>query len=432
MKLHLDPTRALALALCLVCIGPKAAELPPAPSQADVIKAGFSPQRLARLDAAIEAEIESQQLAGAVMYIARDGRPVHFKAYGQQDIENQRPMQRDAIFRIASMSKAITSVAAMMLYEEGRFLLKDPVAKFLPEFSQAQVAMPAPKGSDQPYLSQAPHRPLLIRDLLRHTAGMSYGAGPAAAAYQQAGFTDWYILGRPETLAQWVKRLATLPLQGQPGEVWQYGFATDVLGRLIEVVSGQPLDRFIAERITGPLGMVDTSFFLPEDKLSRLTHVYGMGPDGRLRLQETAASSDFVHGPRMLFSGGAGLLSTTTDYARFLQMLLNGGELDGQRLLSPKTVELMRADHVGELYRQAGGTDADGFGLGFWVTAKLGAAAGELSSEGAFGWGSAYFPQYAVDPKERMIILFMAQHRPAGHSKLHLRVKTLSYQALVR
>lgn len=426
------PLKTLLLALCLSFSDAQAAELPPAtPSREHVLQAGFAPERLQRLDTAIEAEIGRQQLAGAVMYIARDGRPVHFKAYGQADRENATPMQRDAIFRIASMSKAVTSVAAMMLYEQGLFLLKDPVAKYLPEFAKVQVALPAPAGSASPFTTEKPRRPLLIRDLLRHTAGMTYGAGPAAAAYQQGGFSDWYILGNKETLTQWVQRFAALPLQGQPGEVWQYGYATDVLGRLIEVVSGQALDRFIAERITGPLAMVDTSFWLPPEKAHRLANVYGI-EGGRLVLKESAANSDFVHGPRQLLSGGAGLLSTAGDYARFLQMLLNGGELDGQRLLSPKTVELMRADHVGALYRASGATDADGFGLGFWVTSRLGGAAGELGSEGAYGWGSAYFPQYAVDPKERMIIIFMAQHRPAGGSNLHLRVKALAYQALVK
>ena len=211
----------------------------------------FSAERLQRLDAAIGEQIAARQLAGGVMVVLRDGRPVVFKAYGQQDIENARPMRTDTIFRIASMTKAITTVAAMILYEEGRFLLKDPVSRYLPAFAHLQVALPG-GGTEKP------RRPLTIHDLLTHTAGMSYGPGPAKAAYDAAGMKDWYLVGQDETLAQWTERFAALPLQSQPGEQFIYGYATDVLGRLVEVVSGMPLDRFIEQRITGPLRMRDT------------------------------------------------------------------------------------------------------------------------------------------------------------------------------
>ncbi len=408
---------ALALACAAMTHSPVASAAPP---RAEAVTAqGFSPERLKRLDAAIDEQIAAKQLAGGVMAVWRDGRPVVFKAYGQQDIEAGRPMRTDTIFRIASMTKALTTVAAMMLYEEGRFLLKDPVSRYLPAFAHVQVALPG-GGTEKP------RRPLTIHDLLTHTAGMSYGPGPAQRAYDAAGMKDWYLVGHDETLEQWTNRFAALPLQGQPGEAFIYGYATDVLGRLVEVVSGQPLDRFIAERITGPLRMPDTSFFLPPEKVSRLANVYGL-EGSELRLMETAARSDFVSGPRKLLSGGAGMLSTAGDYTRFLQMLLNRGELDGQRLLSPHTVALMTADHLGG---KSGG-DADGFGLGFWVNVKRGGFR-ELGSEGAFGWGSAYFPQYTVDPKERLIILFMTQLRPAGNSTLHLRVRNLTYQALLK
>lgn len=408
---------ALALACAALAHSPVASAAPP---RAEAVTAqGFSPERLKRLDAAIDEQIAAKQLAGGVMAVWRDGRPVVFKAYGQQDIEAGRPMRTDTIFRIASMTKALTTVAAMMLYEEGRFLLKDPVSRYLPAFAHVQVALPG-GGTEKP------RRPLTIHDLLTHTAGMSYGPGPAQRAYDAAGMKDWYLVGHDETLEQWTNRFAALPLQGQPGEAFIYGYATDVLGRLVEVVSGQPLDRFIAERITGPLRMPDTSFFLPPEKVSRLANVYGL-EGSELRLMETAARSDFVSGPRKLLSGGAGMLSTAGDYTRFLQMLLNRGELDGQRLLSPHTVALMTADHLGG---KSGG-DADGFGLGFWVNVKRGGFR-ELGSEGAFGWGSAYFPQYTVDPKERLIILFMTQLRPAGNSTLHLRVRNLTYQALLK
>lgn len=413
MKAHL-------LAVALACAALTHAPITVAAPRAEVLTAqGFSPERLKRLDAAIAEQVASKQLAGGVMAVLRDGKPVVFKAYGQRDIENGKAMRTDTIFRIASMTKALTTVAAMILYEEGRFLLKDPVARYLPAFANAQVALPG-GGTEKA------RRPLTIHDLLTHTAGMSYGPGPAKAAYDAAGLKDWYLVGHDETLATWTDRFAALPLQSQPGEQFIYGYATDVLGRLVEVVSGQPLDQFIKQRITDPLRMPDTGFDVPADKAERLANVYGL-EGGQLKLFETSAKSDFVNGPRKLLSGGAGMLSTAGDYTRFLQMLLNRGELDGVRILAPGTVALMTADHLGDKSRG----DADGFGLGFWVNVKTGGFK-ELGSEGAFGWGSAYFPQYTVDPKERLVILFMTQLRPAGNSTLALRVRNLTYQALLR
>ena len=418
----------LVLSLAVGLLAPRAVAQASAPTEASAAAAGFSPERLRRLDAAIENEISRQQLAGGIMYIARDGRPVHFKTYGRQDIENNQPMRADAIFRIASMSKAVTTTAVMMLYEEGRFMLKDPISKYIPSFANSVVAIPAPAGSPDgvKYITEKARRPVTIRDLLTHTAGLTYGNGLAADAYKQAGLTDWYILGKDEALEQVIDRLAALPLHGQPGDKWQYGFATDVLGRLVEVISGQPLDKFVEERITKPLGMRDTHFFLPPEKAARLANVYGL-ENGKLVLKEAAATSDFIHGPRKCFSGGAGLVSTTNDYARFMQMLLNDGELDGLRLLAPKTVALMRANHTADKYLGEG----DGFGLGFWVSTDQGKI-GEIGSEDAYGWGSAYFPQYVIDPKERLVILFMTQLRPAGGSTLNHRIKQLTYQALIK
>lgn len=389
---------------------------------------GFSIERLARLDAAINTNITDHQLAGGVMLIRRDGRNVVLKAYGMQDIENHKPMSTDAIFRIASMSKAVTTVAALMLYEEGRFMLNDPVSKYLPAFKNSVVAVApvegAPSGSR--YGTVPANKPISIRHLLTHTAGLTYGDGPAVDDYKKANLYGWYFANHDETIGQAVDRLATLPLNGQPGEAWQYGFSTDVLGRLVEVVSGMPLDKFFEERIFKPLKMDDTCFFLPQEKASRLANVYGL-EDGKLKLEETAETSDYVKGPRKCFSGGAGLLSTANDYGRFLQMLLNEGELDGVRLLSPKTVELMHVNQVGDKYRR----DASGFGYGFWVNDDPGFY-GELSGEGAYGWGSAYFPQYVVDPKERLIAFMMTQLKPAGANDLNQRVKVLTYQALVK
>ncbi len=388
----------------------------------------FDATRLERLDRVIQEHVDERKIPGGVMLILRDGKTAHLKTFGQRDLEAGKPMTQDTIFRIASMSKAVTTVAVMMLYEEGRFLLKDPVSKYIPAFANSVVEMPPP--ADAPagtkYVTVKANRPIQIRDLLTHTAGLTYGTGNLAAEeYKQAKLQGWYFADRDETIGEAINRLATLPLAAQPGESWQYGYSTDVLGYLVEVVSGQPLDKFVEERICRPLGMKDTSFFLPPEKLDRFANVYGL-EGGTLVLNEAAATSDYVQGPRKCFSGGAGLLSTAVDYGRFLQMLLNGGELDGARLLSPKTVELMHANHTGDKYRR----DTAGFGLGFWVNTDPGFY-GELGSEGAYGWGSAYYPQYLVDPKEKMVALFMTQLRPAGNLNLNQLFKVLTYQALV-
>ena len=393
---------------------------------ADPAAQGFDPVRLQRLDTVIDTEIQGGRLAGAVMIVKRNGQDVVLKAYGAQDIENAVPMKTDTIFRIASMSKAVTSIAVMMLYEEGRFLLNDPVGKFIPEFARSVVAVPPPPGSpaDVKYVTVPARRPITIRHLLTHTAGLTYGDFAAVEDYKKARLHGWYLIDHDETIGEAMKRLAQLPLANQPGEAYDYGYSTDLLGYLVEVVSGQPLDRFVAERISGPLGMKDTSYYLDPAKAARLAVVYGV-EDGRLVRGEDSKRSDFIDGPRKLFSGGAGLLSTASDYGRLLQMLLNGGELDGARLLSPRTVELMHRNHTGELYNR----DTGAFGLGFWVNENPGRL-GELVGEGAFGWGSAYFPQYFVDPKEKMIGLMMTQLRPTGGSTLNQRFKTTIYQAL--
>lgn len=389
---------------------------------------GFDPARVARLDATINQAITDERLAGGLMLIARDGEHAYLRAYGQVDREAGRAMTPDTIFRIASMSKALTSVAVMMLYEEGRFMLNDPVSRYLPAFKQSMVAVPPPADAAPgvKYVTVPAERPITIRHLLTHTAGLTYGDGLASDDYRAAGLHGWYLAGKDEPIAACVDRLAALPLHGQPGAKWQYGYATDVLGRLIEVVSGQPLDRFMAERVFGPLKMTDTSFFLPPEKIGRFAPVYGM-EQGRLTLREAAATSDYVVGPRKCFSGGAGLLSTITDYGRFLQMLLNEGELDGVRVLSPAAVRLMHENHTGDLYRR----DTAGFGLGFWVNTDPGHY-GEMIPKDAYGWGSAYFPQYVVDPVNGTYVIFMAQLLPAGGLDLNQKMKTLTYQALVR
>jgi CubicO group peptidase (beta-lactamase class C family) len=421
-----SPLRAfVALSIYALAASVVSARTPASPTTADAVALGFDATRLKRLENVIQDHVDRKQLAGGVMYIARDGRPAHFKAYGQQDIEGGRTMAPDAIFRIASMSKAVTSIAVMMLYEEGKFLLHDPVEKFIPAFKNSVVAVAPPKGSAAAtkFVTEKARRPIQIRDLLTHTAGLTYGSGLAADLYKDAKLTHWYLAGKDETLATVIDRLATLPLHGHPGEVYQYGYSTDVLGRLVEVVSGLPLDRFFAERIFGPLKMVDACFFLPPEKEPRLAKVYGLTA-GKLAPGD---QGDYVRGPRKCFSGGAGLLATASDYGRLLQMLLNNGELDGVRILSRKSVELMQANHTGDKYRR----DTTAFGLGFWVNQDLGYF-GELGTEGAYGWGSAYYPQYLVDPKERMVALFMTQLMPSGGLDLMAKIKVLTYQSLGR
>ncbi len=385
---------------------------------------GFDLGRLQRLDATIQDNIDRGQIAGAVMYVARNDRVIELHALGKQDIEAGKPMAPDTIFRIASMSKAVTAVAVMMLYEQGKFMLHDPVGKFIPGFTHSVVAEPPPPGSPagMKFVTVPAKRPIQIRDLLTHTAGLTYGDGPAVDLYDKALLHGWYFANHDETIGEAIDRLATLPLQGQPGKEWQYGFSYDVLGRLVEVVSGEPLDRYFAEHIFGPLKMVDTCFYLPPEKESRLAKVYGL-QDGKLIVGE---QGDYVRGPRKCFSGGAGLLSTASDYGRLLRMLLNDGELDGVRLLSRKSVELMHANHTGDKF--SSGTGA--FGLGFWVMPDIGRY-GELGSVGSYGWGSAYYPQYLVDPKEHLVAFMMAQLIPSGGLPLNEQVKVLTYQALV-
>lgn len=393
---------------------------------ADPAALGFDPERLQRLDRVITAEIDRRQLAGAVMIVKRNGQDAVLKAYGQQDVENQVPMKNDTIFRIASMSKALTTVAALMLYEEGRFMLNDPVGKFIPEYAKSVVAVAPPPGSpsDVKYVTVPAKRAITIHDLMTHTAGLTYGDMLAIEDYKKAKLYGWYLIDHDETIGDAMKRLASLPLSAQPGEAFNYGYGSDLLGYLVEVVSGQPLDKFIDERICRPLKMVDTSFYLPPEKAARLAVVYGL-EKGKLTREEDSAKSDFIHGPRKLFSGGAGLLSTAADYGRFLQMLLNDGELEGVRLLSPRTVALMHVNHTEDLYK----SETKAFGLGFWVNDHPGRY-GELVGEGAYGWGSAYFPQYLVDPKEKMVAILFTQLKPADGSNLNQRFKVTLYQAL--
>jgi CubicO group peptidase (beta-lactamase class C family) len=370
---------------------------------------GLSSERLARVTRTMQASVDQQRLAGIVTLVARRGKVAHLESAGKLDIERNAPMTPDAIFRIASMSKAVTSTAILMLMEEGRLLLTDPVANYIPAFKQTTVVVPPPPGSPAgaPYGIVPAQRPITIHDLLTHTSGISYGENnDAAARYKEAGVSAYYCADKDEPMAALVDRLAKLPFDEQPGEKFDEqpgekyvnGFNTDVLGVIVEKVSGLSLDEFFKTRIFTPLKMVVSSFYLSVEKRARLATVYKAGPDGRVARAGDAGTGqgDCVDGPRRCFSGGAGLLSTANDYARFLQMWLNGGELDGVRLLSPKTVELATSNHVGKLYH-----DGDlGFGLGFEVVEHVGRA-GRLASVGEFNWGGAYYTQFWVDPQSR-------------------------------
>ena len=383
---------------------------------------GVSGPRLQRLSTAMQRVVDDNRLAGIVTLVARDGKIIHFESYGKLDREANAAMPKDAIFRIASMSKAITSVAIMMLMEEGRLLLNDPVSKFIPSFAKTSVAATGGTGDPVPA-----RRPITIRDLLTHTAGISYGSGALETTYKVKNVYMWYFADKDEPIATTIDRLASLPFEAQPGERYVYGFATDILGVVVEKASGLSLDEFLRTRIFEPLKMTDTSFYLPPAKKARLATVYSYSASGGIaRAPEPGmGQGDYVTGPRKSFSGGAGLLSTASDYARFLQMLLNGGQLDGARILSPKTVELMTSNHVGTLYNEG----RFGFGLGFEITEHVGRS-GRPGSVGEFGWGGAYYTKFWVDPVERLVAVFMTQALPSGGATVQDQFRALVYQAI--
>jgi CubicO group peptidase (beta-lactamase class C family) len=393
--------------------------------------AGMSSERLARIRMTLQQYVSQGRIAGAVALVMRDGKVVYLESVGNMD--DGKPMRDDTIFRIASMTKAVTSVAAMILYEEGKLLLDDPISKYVPEFKNMQVAVP---GEDKTSYTLVPAKSeITVRQLLTHTSGITYGfAGvePWAKLYRDAGISDG-LVQTEGTIGDNVRKLAKLPLVHHPGERYTYSLSTDVLGYVVEVASGMTLDEFFRKRIFEPLGMKDTHFFLPDEKLPRLAAVYNQLPDGKIkrmgdevdRRGYTVYSATYQYkGPRTFYSGGAGLVSTTEDYARFLQALLNGGELDGARILGRKSVELMTVNHVGDMF------GPQGFGLGFSVVRDLGAGT-ELGSVGQYGWGGFFHTNFFVDPRERMVCVFMSQLYPAEDLGLHERFRTFAYQAIV-
>jgi len=385
---------------------------------------GLSSSRLARIGQAMQKYVDGEKLAGTLTLVARHGKIAYFEPLGLMDVEAQKPMERDTIFRIYSMSKPITSVAVMMLYEKGEFLLTDPVHEFIPAFADVRVLTQMPTGIDL----VPPQRAITIHDLLTHTAGLAYGLEESYIdqLYQQA---VWDPLQRdPEaTLAKEVEAIATVPLAYHPGQGWRYSLATFVLGYLVQVVSGMPFDAYLREQIFGPLGMSDTGFYVPPDKIDRLATLYSPSKEeGGLQVVDGGFR---VTEPGAIPAGGEGLVSTAADYVRFAQMLLNGGALGDVRLLSRKSVELMTMNHL-----PAGVHPFDnrssGMGLGVGVVIDL-AQSRILGSVGTYGWSGAASTDFWVDPQEDLVGVFMTQLMPSGTYPLHPEVRVAVYQALV-
>ncbi len=400
---------------------------PPAPHAVSA-DPGLSSERLGRIDRRLQQYVDDSQIAGAVALVLRDGQVVYERAVGWSDKEQGRRMAPDSIFRIASQTKAITSVAVLSLMEEGKLGLSDPVSRFIPTFAKTTVAVKADAG-----VSFVPaKRAITIRDLLTHTAGISYGTqSEVAALYRAKGLgpaagQGWYTADKNEPICETMERLGTLPFVAQPGEAWVYGYNTDVLGCIVERASGVPLDQFVRTRITEPLGMRDTHFFLPPEQRARLATVYASGSDGKIVRAPDGPTGQgaYVDGPRRSFAGGAGLLSTARDYSRFLEMIRNDGALGPVRILAPRTVRLMTTNQVGTLHSTTG----LGFGLGFETTDRFGANG--MDSEGAYGWAGAYGSSYRIDPRSRLVTLLMIQLLPNA-TDLRTTYPTLVYQALM-
>lgn len=405
----------------------RAADLP----RADPESLGFSAERLARIKPVIQREVEKGQYPGAVMLVARNGRIVYFESVGQLDPAGGKPMTRDAIFRLYSMTKPYTSVAIMMLMEEGKLRLTDPVSRYIPAFANLQVSMATtdPYTGATKYVNAPLDRDINIQDLLRHTSGFVYAgftAHPRVKELYAKEGVDW----RDLTAAEQIERLAKVPLAHQPGTTFEYGLSTDVLGRVVEAVSGMTLSQFLQRRLFVPLGMTDSSFIVAQDKLGRLAQPFATDP-----ATNTPIKLLDVTVPQKNDAGGAGSVGTASDYARFLQMLLNGGELDGVRLLSPSTVRYMTADHLGPDIKFAGATTLPGgagFGLGFAVRNETGRF--EVSGNaGEYYWAGAAGTGFYVDPKDGIICVWMTQ-ATFGMARRYDRYlfKQMVYQAIAK
>ena len=423
---------ALLVALYIIALFPLSALAPRlsvrTPTSTAAPASALLTERFTRLDRLLQEYVDESRISGAVVLVLQDGQTVYERAVGWSDKEAGRRMATNAIFRIASQTKAITSVAALSLVEEGKIRLNDPVSRFMPTFANTTVAVR--KNTSMTFVPA--RRPITIRDLLTHTSGISYGTQSEIGALYRtkglgpaAGF-GWYTADKNEPICETMDRLASLPFIAEPGAAWVYGYSLDILGCVVERASGVPLDEFVRVRITDPLGMKDTHFFLPVEQRERLVAVYSSGNDGRATRgpEGSKGQGAYVDGPRRSFSGGAGLLSTVRDYSRFLEMIRNGGALGPVRILAPRTVKLMTTNQVGSLHSTTG----LGFGLGFQTTDRFGANG--MDSQGAFGWFGAYGSMYRVDPRTGVVMLLMIQLLPNA-TDLLTTFPTLVYQALV-
>jgi CubicO group peptidase (beta-lactamase class C family) len=406
---------------------------------------GLSGDRLARIPAFFDDNyVKTGKLPGVLIAVSRRGRLASFEYRGRRDVERGAPLEADTIFRIYSMTKPIVSVALMTLYEEGAFQLADPVSRFIPSFADLRVFT---DGNHNAYRTRLPEREMTVRDLLTHTSGLSYGFmynHPVDALYRRRGVERASALAAAEhpnpatTTAEMVERLADIPLLFSPGTRWSYSVATDVCGRLVELISGRSLDRFLADRIFTPLGMVDTGFSVPEASAHRLAANYAATPSAPLHLVDDPATSDYLR-PTTFFSGGGGLVSTAGDYLRFCHMLLNKGELDGARVLGRKTIEYMTTNHLREgrdlaaMGQPVFGNmiyEGIGFGLGFAVVLDP-VRAQVVNSPGSFSWGGAASTVFWVDPREELVVLLLTQLMPSATYPLRQQLQTLAYQSLI-
>ena len=390
----------------------------------DPVEAGFSEERLQRISPAMQKYIDENLTPGVLTAIMRKGKIVHLKTQGYMDVENEILLQEDSIFRIASMTKPIASIALMILWEEGHFQLNDPVSKFIPSFSQTKVSSTGDVSGKTGTLEN-PKREITIRDMLTHTAGLANSYIGNRQAYRRA-----MNLPRPKSNAEQIDRLSKLPLNYHPGEQWQYSAATNVVGHLVEIISGQSLDIFLEERIFMPLDMKDTHFYLEDTKGGRLTAQYVPGKNNKIKLQDPGSEkSRWITSPRNIFSGGGGLVSTARDYLRFQQMVLNAGELNGIRILAPSTVSLILENHTDDLPIWLTGPGT-GFGLGYGVIVDRGKASTPLS-EGSAYWGGAYCTISWIDREKDLVGLMMTQVRPYTHINIRSDFQVLTYQALI-
>jgi CubicO group peptidase (beta-lactamase class C family) len=394
-------------------------------------RVGMSSERLEGMVPAMQGIVDQGRVSGVVTLVARKGKVVHFSTVGKQDIEANKPMAKDTIFRIYSMSKPITGVAMMILFEQGKWQLNDPVSKYIPEFKDLRVHAGV-DADGNPILKPQSH-PMTMKELMSHTAGFTYGVFGNSPVDQLQRKAD--VLNNDITLEEMIRRVATLPLNSQPGEKWHYSIAVDIQGYIVEKLSGMPFDQFLDKHIFKPLRMVDTGFYVPQEKVSRLAQVYNVDRDGKLRVENGGFARDYTKNPK-LFSGGGGLVSTAADYFRFCQMLLNGGSLDGVRILSPLTVELMRTNMIGDLNVTLGGAGSGTrFGLDFAIVEDP-VASGGYYGKGTFYWGGAAGTWFWIDPVHELIVVGMIQHLgassgAAGMPDLRSLSRTIAYSAIV-